>query len=137
MTPIILVSPNSAFKKLGDFHVSQILTNASPRITGVPNAQLVKEKAPIAEFYKGKSVAEQNSVDLAWNLLMEENYVELRACIYSTPDEMLHFRQLIVNAVMATGKSSNHNIRNIFLAFVVLNSSSPVVMLLQILSTRI
>lgn len=30
--------------------------------TGVPNAQLVKEEASIASIYKGKSVAEQNSV---------------------------------------------------------------------------
>lgn len=34
--------------------------------TGVPNATLVKENAKIAELYKQKSVAEQNSVDLAW-----------------------------------------------------------------------
>lgn len=38
---------------------------------GVSNAQLIKEGAPMADKYKGKSVAEQNSVDLAWDLLME------------------------------------------------------------------
>ena len=38
---------------------------------GISNNQLIKEQAPIAEKYKGKSVAEQNSVDMAWDLLME------------------------------------------------------------------
>ena len=69
---------------------------------GVPNMQLVKEKADIAVYYKNKSVAEQNSVDLAWELLMEDTYGDLRACIYSTTAEKQRFRQLVVNAVMAT-----------------------------------
>ena len=34
--------------------------------TGVPNMQLVKEKAHVAVVYKNRSVAEQNSFDLAW-----------------------------------------------------------------------
>ena len=38
---------------------------------GVSNAQLEKEGAPMAKKYKMKSIAEQNSVDLAWDLLME------------------------------------------------------------------
>lgn len=70
--------------------------------SGVPNMQLVKEKAHIAEFYKGKSVAEQNSVDLAWHLLMDDTYTDLRATIYQTDAELKRFRQLVVNSVMAT-----------------------------------
>lgn len=70
--------------------------------TGVPNAQLVKEEADIAILYKNKSVAEQNSVDLAWNLLMQPEYTDLRACIYRTPSQLDRFRQLVVNSVMAT-----------------------------------
>jgi len=70
--------------------------------TGVPNAQLVKEKARIAEVYKGQSVAEQNSVDVAWDLLMDPNYTELCAAIYSNDTEQKRFRQLVVNSVMAT-----------------------------------
>jgi 3'5'-cyclic nucleotide phosphodiesterase/Adenylate and Guanylate cyclase catalytic domain len=69
---------------------------------GVPNAQLVKEKADVAERYRNQSVAEQNSVDLAWSLLMEPAYADLRRAIYSTPAEMQRFRQLVVNSVMAT-----------------------------------
>ena len=69
---------------------------------GVPNATLVKEGVPIAKKYKEKSVAEQNSVDLAWGLLMQPEYVDLRACIYTTKEELRRFRQLVVNVVMAT-----------------------------------
>ena len=70
--------------------------------TGVPNSQLIKEKAKLADRYKGKSVAEQNSVDLAWDLLMDDEYEALRSAIYKTDDERKRFRQLVVNSVMAT-----------------------------------
>jgi hypothetical protein len=70
--------------------------------TGLPNAQLIKENTALARYYQGKSVAEQNSVDLAWALLMEDKYKELRQAIYSNDDELRRFRQLVVNAVMAT-----------------------------------
>ena len=69
---------------------------------GVPNATLVEESHPVASKYEGRSVAEQNSVDLAWNLLMEDKYKDLRSTIYSTSVERKRFRQLIVNSVMAT-----------------------------------
>jgi hypothetical protein len=69
---------------------------------GVPNTQLVKENNQLAVFYDNHSVAEQNSVDLAWNLLMDDNFKNLRAAIYGTQAEMKRFRQLVVNSVMAT-----------------------------------
>ena len=68
---------------------------------GVPNAQLVKEKTRNAQFYK-KSIAEQNSVDLVWALLMSNEYNDLRSCIYSNEEELQRFRQLVVNTVLAT-----------------------------------
>ena len=70
--------------------------------SGVPNAQLVKEKSDLATLYKGKSVAEQNSVDIAWDLLMEPAFRDLRDCIYTSQEELERFRQLVVNSVMAT-----------------------------------
>ena len=69
---------------------------------GVPNAQLVKEGHATAQKYAAKSPAEQNSVDLAWNLLMEDQYATLRSTIYQTDAELVRFRQLVVNSVMAT-----------------------------------
>ncbi|CAB9527346.1 Receptor-type guanylate cyclase gcy [Seminavis robusta] len=70
--------------------------------TGVPNAQLVKEGVEIADIYKGKSVAEQNSIDIAWELLMDPSFEELRHTIYGTAEEKKRFRQLLVNVVLAT-----------------------------------
>jgi hypothetical protein len=70
---------------------------------GVSNGQLIKEGAPIAEKYKNKSIAEQNSVDLAWDLLMDtEEYRNLQNCIFPTSGEFQRFRQVVVNTVMAT-----------------------------------
>jgi hypothetical protein len=70
--------------------------------SGVPNTTLVKENAKIAAIYHNKSVAEQNSIDLAWDLLIDDSYAELRNTIYATQEEQLRFRQLVVNSVMAT-----------------------------------
>ena len=70
--------------------------------SGVPNSQLIKENSTLAKVYKDKSVAEQNSVDLCWDLLTHGIFDELRASIYSTVDERKRFRSLVVNSVMAT-----------------------------------
>eukprot|EP00980_Cylindrotheca_fusiformis_P010570 scaffold2349_cov110-Cylindrotheca_fusiformis.AAC.2 len=68
---------------------------------GVSNAQLVKENTRCAQIYK-QSIAEQKSVDIAWDMLMEDRYADLRACIYQTEEDLHRFRQLVVNTVMAT-----------------------------------
>mmetsp|Transcript_2536 Transcript_2536/g.6381 ORF Transcript_2536/g.6381 Transcript_2536/m.6381 type:complete len:1225 (+) Transcript_2536:138-3812(+) len=70
--------------------------------TGVPNTQLVKENTRIAAYYGGRSVAEQNSVDVAWDLLFDDHYEKLRQTIYTTKEELQRFRKLVVNSVMAT-----------------------------------
>jgi len=69
---------------------------------GVPNAQLVKEHSAVATMYKNKSVAEQNSIDIGWGLLMEPTYSNLRRHIYTTVYEYKCFRQIVVNCIMAT-----------------------------------
>lgn len=68
---------------------------------GVPNAQLVNEKVPIAEKY-GRSVAEQNSLCLSWDLLMKPEYSDLRSLLLPTKKDLARFRSLVVNSVMAT-----------------------------------
>ena len=69
---------------------------------GVPNTTLVNEDDPMAVKYNNKSVAEQNSVDLAWDIITDPEYKELQACIYGDKDELARFRSIIVNVVMAT-----------------------------------
>ena len=70
--------------------------------TGVSNGQLANENPDLAERYKHQSIAEQNSVDLAWNLLMEPCYIDLQRCIFTNKCELMRFRQLVVNTVLAT-----------------------------------
>ena len=70
--------------------------------SGVPNAQLAKEKGPLAGKYYNTSIAEQNSVDMAWEFFMDSKYDEFRGTLCSCETDMKRFRQLVVNAVMAT-----------------------------------
>ncbi|CAB9520029.1 Receptor-type guanylate cyclase gcy [Seminavis robusta] len=70
--------------------------------TGVGNAQLIHEDTALAGVYNNRTVAEQNSLDLSWNLLMDTRYKDLRATIYTNETELRRFRQLVVNSVMAT-----------------------------------
>jgi 3'5'-cyclic nucleotide phosphodiesterase len=69
---------------------------------GVSNNELSREQPGLATKYKHKSVAEQNSIDIAWKLLMSDSFAVLRSCIFETADELLRFRQVVVNVVMAT-----------------------------------
>jgi 3'5'-cyclic nucleotide phosphodiesterase len=69
---------------------------------GISNAQLVVENANMADMYNGKSVAEQNSIDKAWNLLLQPRFDKLRECLFATDAELQQFRQLLVNMVLAT-----------------------------------
>ena len=70
--------------------------------SGLPNCQLVKENTYLAQVYKNQSVAEQNSVDVSWNLLMTDRFVDLRNTLCPTKSDLQHFRSLVVNSVMAT-----------------------------------
>jgi hypothetical protein len=71
--------------------------------TGVPNATLIAEQSSIAAKYNNRSVAEQNSLDLAWNELMSETkYKELRDILFVDKADLIRFRKLVVNGVMAT-----------------------------------
>jgi 3'5'-cyclic nucleotide phosphodiesterase/Adenylate and Guanylate cyclase catalytic domain len=69
---------------------------------GVSNVTLVEEEDELAKLYKNRSVAEQNSIDLAWDLLFEPRFEGFRNLIYTTKEELVCFRQLVVNSVMAT-----------------------------------
>ena len=69
---------------------------------GVPNIVLMKEGSPLVEKYNSKSLAEQNSIDLAWGLLSQPKYHHLLQTICGNQEDFLRFRQLLVNAVCAT-----------------------------------
>jgi 3'5'-cyclic nucleotide phosphodiesterase len=69
---------------------------------GVSNMQLIKEEPGMASMYQNQSVAEQNSLELAWNMLMEDEYATLREAMFATRDDMMRFRQVMINVVLAT-----------------------------------
>jgi len=69
---------------------------------GVPNFILNNEEKELAATYRSKSVAEQNSVDLAWKALMQTEYDAFRGLIFDDIAELRRFRQLLVNSVIAT-----------------------------------
>ena len=69
---------------------------------GVSNVQLMKEEPEMGKMYNGKSVAEQNSLDIAWRIFMMDEYTMLRKFLFQTEAEMKRFRQVLVNVVLAT-----------------------------------
>jgi len=69
---------------------------------GISNLQLAKEEPELAEHYRNKCLAEQNSLDIAWEIFMTARFKKLREYIFETQDELLRFRQLVVNMVLAT-----------------------------------
>ena len=71
-------------------------------ITEVSPTQLEKEEPALAEHFKHQGLAEQNSLEIAWTLLMSEQFKELRQCLFANKEELARFRQVVVNVVMAT-----------------------------------
>lgn len=69
---------------------------------GVSNIQLGKEQQDMASLYRNKSIAEQNSLDIAWDLLMLPDFTQLRQAIFTDESDLERFRQTIVNIVLAT-----------------------------------
>ncbi|CAJ1964632.1 unnamed protein product [Cylindrotheca closterium] len=69
---------------------------------GVSNSQLVQEGHELAGRFQNRSVAEQNSTVLAWDLLMDARFDAFRRTIYVDQFELKRFRQLMANTVLAT-----------------------------------
>ena len=58
---------------------------------GVSNKQYAIENPMIGERYRNKSVAEQNSLDVAWDVLVDSHFREMREYMFETNDELLRF----------------------------------------------
>lgn len=69
---------------------------------GVPNAQLVNENQALAHTYNNKSVAENNSVDVAWDYFMLDEFIELRQFACPAPEDLTRLHELLVVCVLAT-----------------------------------
>ena len=64
---------------------------------GVSNMQLMNEAKELADKYQNKSIAEQNSFDIAWEILQRPQFNNLRRCLFASEAEIKRFRQLILN----------------------------------------
>jgi 3'5'-cyclic nucleotide phosphodiesterase len=90
---------------------------------GVTNQQLVREANPLALRYNDTSVQENNSLTTAFQMLLEDEYALLRACMFpaiddesanlvgSVPTSMddgsfQRFRSLVINLVLSTDIAS-------------------------------
>lgn len=69
---------------------------------GVPNFVLNKADPELNDQFDGKSPQEQNSFKKGWEILMKDEFAELRSAIYHTQEELVRFRQIVVKAVIAT-----------------------------------
>jgi 3'5'-cyclic nucleotide phosphodiesterase len=72
---------------------------------GIPSSQLILEEHPLAERYKNRCILEQHSIAVAWELLMQPQYEDLRAAIFSDESEIKRFRQILVNCILGTNFS--------------------------------
>jgi hypothetical protein len=70
---------------------------------GVSNAQLIKEEPNMAQLFRNKSIAEQNSLEISWDLMVSGRFKDLRDYIFTDQEDLARFRQVIVNVVLATG----------------------------------
>jgi len=73
---------------------------------GLPNAQLIQEQDKLSFVYINKSVAEQHSIAVAFSILSEPCFNELRNAIWCSKYEFAKFRGLVVNLILATDISS-------------------------------
>lgn len=69
---------------------------------GIPNGALAQEDPILATKYKSQSIAEQQSVSIAWDLLLRNDFSHIRALMFTNEAELRHFRQLLVNTLMGT-----------------------------------
>ena len=69
---------------------------------GVPNTQLRQENPSLASMYKGRSIAEQHSFSVTWDLLHTHSYKHLCQLICPNKTEQSRFRELLITAMMAS-----------------------------------
>jgi 3'5'-cyclic nucleotide phosphodiesterase len=69
---------------------------------GVPNAQLVTERAILASRYGNQGIAEQNSIDIGWALFIDDDFSALRDTFCSSSKERTALLQQVSSLVLAT-----------------------------------
>uniref|UniRef100_A0A7R9WN34 PDEase domain-containing protein n=1 Tax=Pseudictyota dubia TaxID=2749911 RepID=A0A7R9WN34_9STRA len=73
---------------------------------GVPNRQLVAEGDDLALLYNDKSVAEQHSLKVAFQTLMQPRFATFRHELIPTSNDQFTFRTLVIELVLCTDIAS-------------------------------
>ena len=79
--------------------------------TGVPNSTLVEEEDELAILHNDVSVAEQNSLQVAFSMLQRDEFAGLKKCICPTPEDRRSFRKKVISMVMVTDISDQERIQ--------------------------
>jgi hypothetical protein len=79
--------------------------------TGVPNSVLVEEEDELAILHNDVSVAEQNSLQIAFSMLQRDEFAGLKRCIYNTPENRRSFRKKVISMVMVTDISDQERVQ--------------------------
>mmetsp|Transcript_28554 Transcript_28554/g.68072 ORF Transcript_28554/g.68072 Transcript_28554/m.68072 type:complete len:532 (+) Transcript_28554:23-1618(+) len=79
--------------------------------TGVPNSVLVEEEDELAILHNDVSVAEQNSLNIAFSLLHAPQFARLKHCIGPNPTQRKFFRKRVIASVMVTDISDQERIQ--------------------------
>jgi len=79
--------------------------------TGVPNSVLVEEEDELAILHNDVSVAEQNSLNIAFSLLHAPQFARLKHCIGPNPTQRKLFRKRVIASVMVTDISDQERIQ--------------------------
>lgn len=78
---------------------------------GVPNSVLVDEEDELAILHNDVSVAEQNSLQVAFSVLQQEEFAKLKRCICPTTEERKFFRKTVISMVMVTDISDQERVQ--------------------------
>jgi hypothetical protein len=73
---------------------------------GIPNRQLSIEEDELAILYNDMSIAEQHSLHVGFSTLLEDDFADLRAAMFSSNEEFLRFRKAVLNLVFNTDIAS-------------------------------
>mmetsp|Transcript_3017 Transcript_3017/g.4360 ORF Transcript_3017/g.4360 Transcript_3017/m.4360 type:complete len:705 (-) Transcript_3017:465-2579(-) len=78
---------------------------------GVSNQQLVIECDPLSILYNDQSILEQHSLAIAFKVLLEPDFEELRAVMFPTKDDFVNFRKVVIDLVLTTDVGSGERMQ--------------------------
>lgn len=73
---------------------------------GVSNGQLVQEENDLATLYNDQSVAENQSLAVAFRTLNQKRFAELKVALFPNPTDYSFFRRTVIKMVMCTDIAS-------------------------------